>query len=56
MKGFWRNFFYGFGITAIIIVCILLCLLGILRGKEQMENTKFQKTGAVMITAPVNLF
>ncbi len=55
MKGFWRNFFYGFGITAIIIVCVLLCLLGMVRGKERMEQTGFQKTGAVQ-TAPADLF
>ena len=56
MKGFWRNFFYGFGITAIILVCVLLCLLGIVRGKERMERTGFQKTGAVIMAAPVDLF
>jgi hypothetical protein len=55
MKGFWKNFFYGFGITAILIVCVILCLLGILRGKERMEQTGFQKTGTVSATVPVNL-
>ncbi len=53
MKGFWRNFFYGFGITAIIIVCVLLCLWGMVRGKERMEQTGFQKTGAIILIAPV---
>ncbi len=55
MKGFWQNFFYGFGITAIIIVCVLLCLFGMVRGKERMEQTGFQKTRAVIITALVDL-
>ncbi len=55
MNGFWRNFFYGFGIAAIVIVCILLCVLGIVRGKERMEQTSFQKTGTVR-TVPVDLW
>ncbi len=53
MKGFWRNFFYGFGITAIIIVCVVLCVFGFARSKEQMEKAGFQKNKGCIITALV---
>ena len=51
MKEFWHNFFYGFGLAAIVILCAVIVVFGIARSKRQMEKNEYQKTGAVVTPA-----